>query len=181
MKKKTDHIVLRPPMTLACLRCGESYDVAVPAPVDVVSAASKAFEKSHRACKLTDRGEACVFCFGFGHAPSGCPAAEYGGNVRRWLAGPDTGASSIALCKRLVGNFTGDSPPHPWDPDDFGRCHRLLHAMPGWRARIGEAAELSPTWERLVAAWDELEKLYLEELPSGRAPKLYARMRGLVE
>jgi hypothetical protein len=118
-----------------------------------------------------------VFCFGFGHEPAGCPNTAYGGDWRRWLAGPDTGMSSIALCKKL-GGARGTN-HHPYDGSDFGRCHRLLHAIPGWRARIGEAASISPTWARLVAVWDELETLYLEELPSGRCPKLYARMKGL--
>lgn len=56
----------------------------------------------------------------------------------------------------------------------------VRHAFTGWRNRIGEMRSV-PGWAKLVDAWDELEALYLEEVPkgTGRAPKLYARMREL--
>lgn len=41
-------------------------------------------------------------------------------------------------------------------------------------------AVLSNEWEVLAAHWDELEALYREELPTGRAPKLYDRMQELL-
>ena len=62
------------------------------------------------------------------------------------------------------------------DPDDFGRCHRLLERCPSFRARLGEVAEKFSAWRGLVAAWPELTALYLAELPRGRAPRLAARM-----
>jgi hypothetical protein len=176
--KKT-HVVLRPPGTFLCLRCGESYAMELPAPVDVMVGAMKAFNTTHKKCTLNKvRGLACAFCFGFGHTEEECPKRKYHGDYREWLAGPDTGASSRALCRKLTSVMTEPFPPTPLDPDDFGRCHRLLHAIPGWRARIGEMrGEVG--WTNLVDAWDELEALYLEELPSGRCPKLYARMKAL--
>lgn len=69
--------------------------------------------------------------------------------------------------------------PIPYDPDDFGRCHRLLDRFPAWRLRLGEVPAVYPAWTPLVPAWDELTALYVEELPSGRCPKLYARLREL--
>lgn len=100
----------------------------------------------------------------------------------RWLAGGDTGISSKTIWSVMTGRRIGDRhwrPDVPRDPDDFGRCHRLLETFPGWRWRMPEVASVHPEWSRLVAAWDELTVLYLEEFPSGRAPRLYARMRAL--
>jgi hypothetical protein len=94
----------------------------------------------------------------------------------RWVVGPDTGISSETIWKKFLGLPLGMRQSPPLDPSDFGRCHRLLHAVPGWRARIGEMATVR-SWAGLVEAWDELEALYLEEEPSGEGPKLWRRMQ----
>lgn len=70
----------------------------------------------------------------------------------------------------------GRRPDIPYDPEDFGRCHRLLFAFPEWRARLPEVAARYPEWVPFVAAWDELAALYVEG-EGGQAPKLYRRMR----
>lgn len=183
--KRDDHMVFKAPNIIACLHCGQSYGMNLPAPVELVSAMSAAFIKSHRTCKKSDKGTACSHCFTFGHATAECPSTKYRGNWGSWLNGPDTGASSITICWVLSGNaFVRPSViqgNYPYDPDDFGRCHRLLHAIPGWRPRIIEVGVLSAEWKALAENWDELERLYLEELPTGECPKLYARMRALTE
>jgi hypothetical protein len=100
----------------------------------------------------------------------------------RWLAGGDTGTSSITIWSVMTGRprpKVGWWPDIPHDPADFGRCHRLLENFPAWRARLPEVSAKHPEWAGLVEAWDELTSLYLEELPSGRGPKLYARMTEL--
>ncbi len=181
--KKREHVVWIPPSTLACLHCGSHYEVNMPALVDIVISASQVFEKAHNKCKKTARGLACAFCFEFGHVELDCPLTKYGGDWQKWREGPDTGASSLTLCRKLAGatfliDQLLDGPRIPYDGDDFGRCHRLLRAIPGWRGRIGEMRDV-PGWAPLVDAWDELETLYEQELPTGRAPKLYARMRAL--
>ena len=48
----------------------------------------------------------------------------------------------------------------PYDSDDFGRCYRLLKAVPEWRGRLSEVAAVLPKWAPLVERWDELEDLY---------------------
>ena len=179
MKKAADpHVVLLSPMTFLCLRCGEHYEMAMPALVDIVTGAMNGFRRTHDRCKKTSRGLACVHCLSFGHAPADCPRLRYYGDPRRWRDGPDTGLSSIAIYEKFMAAYVRD-PAHPRDPSDFGRCHRLLAAIPEWRARIGEMAGVSSTWKALVTHWDELEALYLEESPSGQCPKLYARMCAL--
>lgn len=104
-----------------------------------------------------------------------------------WLKGTDTGTSSRTIFSVLseygqlacVGWSSLGAPP--CDPDDFGRCHRLLERFPSWRPRIGEVAAKYPRWALLVENWTELEQLYREELPTKMAPKLYALMQELLE
>lgn len=98
-----------------------------------------------------------------------------------WIAGADTGASSTAIWAHMMG--TKSEGAYPFDPDDFGRCYRLLLRVPEWRNRISEMSKYSKVWTRLAAAWDELTTLYELEVGTGadryfgkRAPRLYARM-----
>lgn len=94
--------------------------------------------------------------------------------ITRWRRGTGTGLSSIALLNALEGR--GSALHHPHDPADFGRCHRMLAAT-GLRDRLPEVRDILPRpWPALIDAWGQLEALYEEELPSGRAPKLCARM-----
>lgn len=92
-----------------------------------------------------------------------------------WLLGPDTGVSSRTLCAVMLGQPVTSKlgAMEPSDPDDFGRCHRLLTLIPEWRVRLGEVADAYPRWRGLVDNWDELTALYLEELPTGKAPRCY--------
>lgn len=105
-----------------------------------------------------------------------------------WSLSGDTGSSSKALATFFSG-VQQRSPGYPHDPDDFGRCYRLLRSIPALRPRIGEAAVLSESWAALVGAWDELEALYEKFCDvDGRridapnypdAKKMYARMKEL--
>lgn len=108
-----------------------------------------------------------------------------------WVLGPDTGVSSLTIfyvlshrhagvaLERLGRGLAWDGPGLPADADDFGRCHRLLEAT-GWvPARLEKVADFYPAWRPLVDAWDELTALYLEELPTGAAQRLTARIAEL--
>lgn len=102
----------------------------------------------------------------------------------RWLALGDSGLSSKAIAFKMCGIDAGDSWDrkfHPSDPSDFGRCFRLLKLYPEWRNRLGEMATVSKCWRALVKRWDEIEALYLEELPGKRAPKTYELMKSITD
>lgn len=103
----------------------------------------------------------------------------------RWIAVGERGSSSDAIFYKLTGirphNMSGDTSAHPLDPDDLGRCRRLLEQVPELAARIGEMSSVSRKWAVLVAKWDELCHTMDDESPEwrdgkGSAPKAYAMM-----
>jgi hypothetical protein len=80
----------------------------------------------------------------------------------QWYYGDDTGASSLTIA-HVLGGIPVRRPHPPCDAADFGRCHRLLEAMPGWQKRLVAVVERYPEWGPLVAAWAELTELSLAE------------------
>lgn len=108
----------------------------------------------------------------------------------QWLLNGETGMSS----KEIVRAYH-DLPPrwhlygarrdYPLDPADFRRCLLLLEAVPEIREqafqRLAEEPAPSP-WPALVARWDEIAAVFLEEWgpdrpKNGRAPLTYKLMR----
>lgn len=165
-KKEVDWVVMggKPGEIGYCSRCGQGLTVNLPQPIPIFVACPEAFAKMHSGCKPRQYHE----------KPAQTPI--------EWASGRDTGTSSLTIYSIL----TGLPSPHghysvPWDPADFGRCYRLLKLFPAWRGRLGEVAEKEPTWKPLVREWDALTRLYEEELPKGKAPKLYDRMKELLK
>lgn len=82
--------------------------------------------------------------------------------IIEWLMGDDTGISS----KAMVSVFTGKAIRNPLnrstprDPDDFGRCYRMMNLFPEWYARIDEIPEALPNWGPMIGAWPELCAMY---------------------
>lgn len=111
--------------------------------------------------------------------------------LRAWLASDDTGLSSKYMAHVLAppaglgatprdwDKF--DANPHPHDPDDFGRCVRLLDAVPELRTHLPNltGAEHGPVWNAIAAEWDALEAWYREDLASGKSDRLYERLKAL--
>lgn len=84
--------------------------------------------------------------------------ATEGMGLSAWLASDDTGMSSCYMASVLDGNFHRCY-AHPLDLDDFGRCSRLLKAVPEFRNRLTRMSLKSPQWARLVERWTEIETL----------------------
>jgi hypothetical protein len=102
-----------------------------------------------------------------------------------WLLGSDTGVSSKMILSVMVGveitsHFGADVPQ---DPADFGRCYRLLFALPEWRVRLSEVAEKYPAWGPLVREWDALTAEYESMKAKGqtRMTMLYEKMQKLID
>jgi len=89
-----------------------------------------------------------------------------------WILSSDTGISSKTIWAVMMGAITGRE--HwgafdiPHDPDDFGRCYRLLQHIPEWRSRLNEVVEIFPIWGPMVREWDKLTLMYIGNLPRGR-------------
>jgi hypothetical protein len=106
-----------------------------------------------------------------------------------WLASGERGISSDTMFQHLTGVRAlrdGWHASHPHDPDDLGRCRKLLEQVPDLQPRLADMASCSPEWARLVARWTELCTLMDEEAPRwregvGDAPKTYALMQQLIK
>lgn len=99
-----------------------------------------------------------------------------------WLNGVDRGRSSNTIAHvlwPLTDALGGEAPGVPHDPGDFGRCVRLLDAVPELRTRLPQLGRTLPEWAPFVNAWAELEALYREEAPTGTCPRLFARLHAL--
>lgn len=97
--------------------------------------------------------------------------------IAKWLLSSDTGVSSKTICRVALG-VKGEMAP-PRDPADFGRCYRLLEKIPELRDTMSQLPKQCPDWQPLVDNWEELERMWREESPTGRAPKMYERMKEL--
>jgi len=106
------------------------------------------------------------------------------GRMLLWIRTGERGLSSETIFEVLAEHplmeedLAGSTPR---DPSDFRRCYLLLEAIPEWREELQKVADEYPAWQPFVTNWPDLEKLYLKESPSGRAPDLYARMHELNE
>lgn len=76
-----------------------------------------------------------------------------------WLANGETGSSSKTMYNCLIGNKKFEI-HHPYDPDDFKRCYKLLNAVPEWKTKLHKLQCLSPQWNNLVNNWDKLTEMY---------------------
>lgn len=104
-----------------------------------------------------------------------------------WIAGNDTGMSSIAIWCAMMGVAPSrDSTPS--DPSDFGRCYRLLKKFPYWKEKLYKLPKVlsykrgkteENLWQVFADNYSKMAALYEEEQPSGRLPKLYALMQDL--
>ena len=98
-----------------------------------------------------------------------------------WLSNGEVGESSKCMAMWLAFGKRAAHGSHPHDPDDLDRCLKLLQRAPGLRAMLPAMAGMSGEWAALVARWDEVEEVQLDEIginwvKARRAPKTYALM-----
>lgn len=118
--------------------------------------------------------------------------ATAGMGLHAWLSSDDTGVSSRYMASVLaeaagmgyVPRSHADRDPYPYDPADFGRCVRLLDAVPDLRGHMSALADDTahgPVWNAVAAEWDTLEAWYREDLPTGRSQRLFERLNAIRE
>ena len=159
------HVVMGP-NCVRCLNCGREQDFPDRSELSIVIAVMRQFGENHAECPATKEG---------------AKRFDYS-NAYEWSRSWDTGISSLTIFSVLTGEpLQCSRADTPKDPEDFGRCVRLLDVAPEWRNRLQAVADRYPEWEPLVKNWPELEALYRQEIPSGRAPILYERMQNLAK
>ena len=97
-----------------------------------------------------------------------------------WIVGRDTGTSSKTIWS-VMQMVEPDYACTPADPDDFGRCYRLLKLIPEWREHLSLVAFQYPDWAPLVREWDALTAMFEEGVRTGWKPPyaMYERMKAL--
>ena len=113
------------------------------------------------------------------------PKYETSESLDAWLRGNDRGISSNTIVQHLTGfpALGSWAPSHPHDPDDLGRCIRLLTVEPELRRQLWRMRSCSPVWAALVDRWDELAMHYIREAakpPEGTC-KTYELMRDIID
>lgn len=80
--------------------------------------------------------------------------ASEGMGLTAWLASDDTGLSSRFMASKLTGMFEAKY-AYPRDPADFGRCLRLVEAVPELESKIRDMSQHGKEWAVVVAHWHE--------------------------
>ena len=105
--------------------------------------------------------------------------------VAEWLRKGNRGISSETMVEffeglpecTLVGSHFGRDIPH--DNSDFKRCVDLVAAVPGYRDRIDELAELGCGWSMISDHWYTLEMLLYRQMEGDEEARteLYNRLK----
>lgn len=74
--------------------------------------------------------------------------------VAVWALTGRTGMSSKAIAAHLLGLECDGSYPH--DGGDFGRCEKLLEAVPSFRERLTEMTSVNKYWAAIAPRWGEI-------------------------
>jgi hypothetical protein len=140
-----EHVVIRNSQFF-CTNCGGSASPPMQVPVDDFVAASNMFISRHKSCPKE------------WVEPIPDPALSVNERAMFWMAQGEKGKSSLTIWNCLMGNSNFEI-SHPFDPDDFRRCYKLLEQVPEWNSRLDQLKELSPQWNRLVKNWNKLTKM----------------------
>lgn len=132
---------------LFCTHCGGSYHINYPIQPKVFVNKVKAFNVLHGDCPNTWTE----------------PVVDQTQSVKEkamfWFRYGELGASSLTMWRCLIGNEVGEI-SHPYDPDDFSRCYKLLETVPEWKLELDKLKALSPEWYLLVKNWDTLTEMF---------------------
>ena len=154
-----------------CMRCGVGLAFLGPMSLYLAASYMKAFAHHHAHCQDVGYQE---------------PVPK---TQEEWVRSRDVGVSSGTIYAAASGQLS-PYPAHfdvPHDPEDFGRCYRLLKLFPEMREHLAKTVYLCLKWKPFVDAWDELTSIYERALnaASGSASadddahKLYDRIQQL--
>jgi hypothetical protein len=136
---------------LFCLNCGGEFALKFPIAIDEMTKKTKAFDDLHKDCEKTWL------------EPQANQSQSIIEKANWWITNGHVGMSSKTMwsCFMGVQKFQIN---HPYDPDDFSRCFKLLEAVPEWKERILELSSLSIPWKNLAENWDMLTLMYVRNV-----------------
>jgi hypothetical protein len=153
--------------SLFCTCCGQEFKINYPIPVDELVKKTEAFELLHKDCNQTYVE----------------PKADQNKSVKEkamwWLSTGERGMSSETMWHCFMGN-DNFSINHPYDPDDFKRCYKLLEAIPEWKEELHKLKPLSQAWSNLVDNWDKLNEYFEDMIKHNKANGMYEFMQTLI-
>lgn len=98
--------------------------------------------------------------------------ASAGMGITAWLESDDVGMSSKFMASVLTGKFKAEfAIPH--DPDDLGRCIRMVKAMPELEGLIHLMCDHGVMWKAVANNWERWNEMYQAE----RWENLYDEMK----
>ena len=133
---------------LFCLNCGGDFAIKYPIAIDALNKKIKAFDSLHKDCEKT------------WVEPQVDKSKDVTEKAMWWIGNGRVGASSKTMWNCFMGTPNGFAINHPYDPDDFSRCYKLLEAVPEWKLELHKLKPLSKAWSNLVDNWDELTRMY---------------------
>ena len=157
---------------LFCNNCGVSHNVSHPIEAQALVNKTDLFSKLHSDCPKT--------------YVEPKPDLTKGTKEKAmwWINFGSTGMSSKTMWNCFMGNkdFRIN---HPYDPDDFSRCYKLLEAVPEWKDQLHKLKPLSKEWSNLVDNWPKLTSMYEQnvrtEWKNSESIGMYAFMQTLIE
>ncbi|MBP9794118.1 MAG: hypothetical protein KBC56_08980 [Flavobacterium sp.] len=145
---KNEHVGLRNE-SVFCFNCGDQHIIPMPCQVNVMTDIIDGFTKRHFNCEKTWT------------EPKPDEGLSVNQKMNFWLANGERGISANTIFQTISGvQALKGNPSHPHDPDDFGRCYKLLQAIPEWRSQMNKLRRLSIAWDNLVENWDKLTEMY---------------------
>lgn len=151
-KTKVEHTTIRN-QKLFCLNCGGEHSLPFPIAIDEMTKKIEAFNQLHGDCKKTWT------------EPEANQTETIHQRALWWISNGEVGMSSKTIWHCFM---SGTNKPfevnHPYDPDDFSRCYKLLKAIPEWRKQLDRMKPLSKQWENLVNNWDKLTEMFEENV-----------------
>lgn len=132
---------------LLCLNCGGEFKLNYPMPAQSFSDKLESFNTLHSECEKT------------WNEPEADQSQKASEKALWWIANGHVGMSSKTMWNHFMGNKDFEI-NHPYDPDDFSRCYKLLEAVPEWKERILELGLLSIPWKNLSENWEKLTEMY---------------------
>jgi hypothetical protein len=136
---------------LFCLKCGGEFQLKFPIAIAEMNKKTKSFDDLHKDCEQTWTE----------------PKVDQSKNIESkamwWITNGHIGMSSKTMWLCFM-NQENKRISHPYDPDDFSRCYKLLEAVPEWKEKsnMDKLRKLSEPWNNLVGNWDKLTEMYEE-------------------